>query len=73
MQKLAAQRLAEVQKTYPKAMLVDADTVQVIYLINYAPTIIHNHVVASVGSVTPITRQMALRRMLRPAANFLRA
>ncbi len=62
---LANQRLAIVKKVCPEAALLDADDVGVIYLTAYKPALYHDAAVASLGS-RGVTRQMALRRMLRP-------
>ncbi len=70
MMTLAKQRLAIVKKTYPKAMLADADSVRVIYLITYPPDLIHDKVIAS-NSYHNVTRHAALKRMARPFTNIL--
>lgn len=72
MQALAKQRLAMVKKANPKAMLVDADALRVIYLITYAPSLIHDMVIAA-NDYRDITRKAALSRMARPFTNILRA
>jgi len=72
MMTLAKQRLAIVKKAYPKAMLADADSVRVIYLITYPPDLIHDKVIAT-NSYHNVTRHAALRRMARPFTNILRA
>lgn len=64
---LAERRLALVLKKNPTAQLVDADTVNVIYLITQAPGDYHEYVIASASPVG-ITRHMALRRMVNPLA-----
>ena len=62
---LAGQRLARVSSKHPKAQLVDADEVNVIYLITAPSDEYHESLMAAAG-VHNITRQMALRKMLRP-------
>jgi formate dehydrogenase iron-sulfur subunit len=61
----ARQRLAQVDQKHPDAQLVDADDVNVIYLITEVPAEYHENLVASAGT-HGITRQMALRRMVSP-------
>ncbi len=69
---LAEQRLAEVRRRHPEAILADPDDVNVIYLVAHAPGQYHDNVI---GSVRPagITRQLALKRMLRPFSRTARA
>ena len=67
--KLAGSRLKSVKMKYPKAALLDADDIRVIYLVSYEPNLYHDFAVAS-NSSTGITRQMALRKMFRPLANI---
>ncbi|MBU4344960.1 MAG: formate dehydrogenase [Desulfobacteraceae bacterium] len=66
---LAKKRLGEVKKTNSKAMLIDEDTVNVIYLVAYEPKLYCKNAVAS-NAVFDITRQMALKRMIRPLTNI---
>ncbi len=65
MLEMARTRLAVVKKSYPKAMLLDADDVSVIYLVAYDPGMYHEFAVAS-NSAFDVTRSVALRKMLRP-------
>jgi formate dehydrogenase iron-sulfur subunit len=65
MLELAQSRLGAVKKFAPKAQLVDADDVEVIYLIAYDPMRYHQNVMAS-NSVVDMTRHMALRKMFSP-------
>jgi formate dehydrogenase iron-sulfur subunit len=65
MLQLANDRLAEVQGNKPQARLLDADDVNVIYLTAYDPALYHEFAVASNTSFG-VTRQAALRRMVRP-------
>jgi formate dehydrogenase iron-sulfur subunit len=62
---LARQRLARITSKHPGAQLVDADEVNVIYLITAPPDQYHRNLMAAAG-VRDITRQMALRKMMRP-------
>ena len=64
MLRLAKKRLAELKKQYPKAQLVDADSVSVIYLIIDEPQRYHKYVVAQ--GALGITRKMALAKLLSP-------
>lgn len=66
---LARKRLAVAKKKYPKAMLIDADDVNVIYLVGYEPKLYCKNAMAS-NAVFDITRQMALKRMIRPLTNI---
>ncbi len=65
MAELAKKRLAEVQRKHPKASLLDADTVAVVYLVVHDALLYHENAVAS-RSDRAITRHTALRRMLNP-------
>jgi len=64
--KLADQRLAAVKKTNPKAVLIDAKTVNVIYLAAYDPALYHKNAMASATTGPGMTRQMALRKLFQP-------
>jgi formate dehydrogenase iron-sulfur subunit len=66
---LAKQRLNEVKREYPKAMLLDPDDVNVIYLTAYEPALYHEFAVAS-NSAFDVTRQIALRKLFRPLTNL---
>jgi formate dehydrogenase iron-sulfur subunit len=66
---LAKKRLAEVKKKFPKAMLIDEDTVNVVYLVAYEPDLYCANAIAS-GDFLSITRHMALKRMVRPLTNL---
>ena len=65
MLEMANDRLGEVQNKHPQAQLLDADSVNVIYLVAHDPQLYHEWAVASNGTV-PMTRKMALLRMLQP-------
>jgi len=62
---LARQRLDRVAQKHPQAQLVDADDVNVIYLVTAAPAEYHENLMAAAGA-HDVTRQMALRKMMRP-------
>ena len=62
---LARQRLARVTRKYPGAQLVDTDYVNVIYLITAPAAEYHENLMAAAGA-RDITRQLALRKMMRP-------
>ncbi len=68
---LAQQRLTKVGKQHPNAQLVDADEVNVIYLISESPAAYFEFVMASAGT-RGISRHMALRKMVGPFARALR-
>jgi len=65
MLKLANQRLKVVKRSSAKARLLDADTINVIYLVAYDPGLYHEFSMAS-NSGVGITRQLALKKMVRP-------
>jgi formate dehydrogenase iron-sulfur subunit len=67
---LAENRLALAKKTYPKAMLLDPGDVRVIYMVAYDAGLYHEFAVAS-NTQFGISRQAALRRMIRPLRNFV--
>jgi formate dehydrogenase iron-sulfur subunit len=62
---LAEKQLEMAKKRYPQASLLDPDDVSVIYLVAYPPDLYHEFAVAAAGG-SAITRQLALRRMVRP-------
>jgi formate dehydrogenase iron-sulfur subunit len=59
------------RKKHEKAQLVDADDVNVIYLVSEAPADYHEFVMAAAGA-HGVTRQMAMRKMVRPFARAFR-
>jgi formate dehydrogenase iron-sulfur subunit len=61
---LAQQRLAAVRKEYPKALLADADDVNVIYLLIDEPQHYHKHSVAQKDQ--DIDRKLFMARLARP-------
>ena len=67
---LAKKRLAEVQKKYPGAQLLDPDDVRVIFLTAFEPKYYHESAVAA-NRMPDITRAMALRKMLRPVSGLI--
>ncbi len=67
---LAKKRLAEVKKKNPKAMLIDEDTVSVVYLVAYQPDLYCANAMASNADFLSITRHMALKRMIRPLTDL---
>ncbi|MFC1856635.1 4Fe-4S dicluster domain-containing protein [Thermodesulfobacteriota bacterium] len=70
MLKLGKQRLADVKEKFPKAVLLDPDDVNVIYLTGYNPRLYHEFAVAS-HSAFNVTRQVALRKLFRPITNVV--
>ena len=64
---LANQRLSRLKAKHPKAQLVDADDVNVIYLVTESPGDYYEALMASAGA-HGVTRHMALKRMTRPFA-----
>jgi formate dehydrogenase iron-sulfur subunit len=67
---MADQRLSRIRTNHPKARLVDADSVNVIYLVAETPEKYYEFVVAA-AAAPGITRQMALRKMMRPFARIM--
>ncbi len=63
---LAKSRLASAQKKFPKAMMLDPDDVRTIYMVAHDPNLYYEFALAAVHTVPGITRQAALRRMVRP-------
>jgi len=68
--KQAQVHLTEARKKHPKAQLLDQDSVRVIYLVAYDPLLYHSNAIASTNAFD-ITRQVALRRMVRPLTGLL--
>ena len=66
---LASRHLMRVKKKFPKASLLDSEIVQVVYLVAHEPNYYHEFAVASTRAFD-ITRQVALKRMLRPITHF---
>ena len=66
---LASGRLGLAKKKFPKAGLLDPDILQVIYLVAHEPNRYHEFAVAATRAFD-ITRQVALKRMLRPISNI---
>ncbi len=62
---LAKARLGTVKKDQPKAMLIDPDDVNVIYLVGYAPDLYFENAVA-LNSTDNMTRHAAIKKMLNP-------
>jgi len=75
MLKLAEVRLAEAKKKHPKAQLVDADTVRVIFLTADAPNLYAKNLVADASTapagVRQYTRQELFAALKRPVKNIL--
>jgi len=61
----AQARLAEVRHKYPKATLINADTLRVIYLTAFEPTSYWQYAIAEHREVD-ITRLVAMQRMFKP-------
>jgi len=69
--KLAKKRLGMVKKKYPKAMLLDPDDVNVIYLVGFDPALYHENALAGTGK-RGMSRSVAIRKMMGPFAKMLR-
>ena len=73
MMALANKRLADVKKKYPKAMLLDPDDVNTIYLVAFDPGLYSKYAVASTDRADiNITRSVAIRKMMGPFGRFMR-
>jgi len=68
--KLAQKHLAAAQKKFPNATLIDPDDVRVVYLVGFGPDLYHEYAVASATDYG-ISRQAALRKMLRPISGIV--
>ena len=66
MLKKAAQRLAVVKKEFPKAELLDAESVSVLYLVADTPGKYHKFAVADASDAPGMTRQQMLAGALAP-------
>ena len=67
---LANRHLAVAKKKFPTAQLLDPGDVRVICLTGFDPNYYHENAIASGGSFD-VTRQVALRRMLRPLTGLV--
>jgi len=65
----AQARLAEAKRKFPKATLVNADTVRVIYLTAFEPTSYWQYAIAENREVD-ITRAVAMRQLFKPFTEF---
>jgi formate dehydrogenase iron-sulfur subunit len=68
---LAEKRLAAVKAEFPKAMLADADSVSVIYLLTDEPAYYHENAVA--GLTRDLDRQQFLARLIAPLTRSAQA
>ncbi|HDM76400.1 MAG TPA: formate dehydrogenase [Deltaproteobacteria bacterium] len=68
---LAKKRLAELKKKYPKAQLLDPDSVRTIYLVIDDPQKYHKFAIAS-NDRKGISRKLAMKKMLGPARQLLK-
>jgi formate dehydrogenase iron-sulfur subunit len=66
----AKEHLARAKKKYPRAQLLDPDSVRVIYLVGDDPNLYHPNAVAALTAFD-VNRQVALRRMLRPLTDIV--
>lgn len=69
--KQAENRLKTVQKRFPKAQLLDPDSVNVIYLVAFDPQHYAEYAVADVNH-GGISRSVAMRKMLGPFSRMMR-
>jgi formate dehydrogenase iron-sulfur subunit len=67
----AQKRLDKVKQKFPKAMLLNPDEVNVIYLVAFAPNLYSDYAVASADR-GGLSRSVALRKMMGPFARMMR-
>ena len=67
---LAQKRLTVLKRTHRDAMLLDPDDIRVIFMVAFDPALYHENAVAS-HSGPGISRQVALKRMLRPLKHLV--
>jgi formate dehydrogenase iron-sulfur subunit len=68
---LAQERLKITQKKHPKAMLIDPDDVNVIYLVAQDPSLYAEYAVASADR-GGMSRSVAIRKMMGPFARLIK-
>lgn len=68
---MAKKRLAKVKQKFPKAMLLNPDEVNVIYLVGFDPALYSEYAVAGT-SRGGVSRSVALRKMMGPFAKLMR-
>lgn len=66
---LADERLKKAKEKYPKAQLLDADSIRAVYLVIDDPKLYHSFAVA--GAAPGISRKVALRRLLKSPKGML--
>jgi len=69
---LAQERLQKAKLRHPKAMLLDPDDVNVIYLVAQDPALYWDYAVANTGRRSGITRTAAIRKMMGPFARLIK-
>jgi len=65
----AQARLGEVRRRFPKATLVNSDTLRVIYLTAFEPTSYWQYAIAEHRELD-ITRAVAMRQLFKPFTQF---
>ncbi|MCF6246028.1 MAG: formate dehydrogenase [Desulfobacula sp.] len=68
---IAKKRLKKVKLRFPKARLLDPDTVNIIYLVGFEPTQYWDYAVAGLDR-GGVSRSVAMRKMLGPFARMMR-
>jgi formate dehydrogenase iron-sulfur subunit len=68
---LAEKRLKTVKKKHPKAMLLDPDDLNVIYLVVQDPALYSDYAVAS-ACRGGMSRSVAIRKMMGPFARLMK-
>lgn len=69
---LAQERLAKTKKRFPKAALLDADSLNVIYLVTQDPALYAEYAVAAAGRRGGMSRAVAIRKMMGPLARLMK-
>ncbi|HML54669.1 4Fe-4S dicluster domain-containing protein [Solidesulfovibrio carbinolicus] len=67
---LAKDRLAKLKPKFPKAELVDADSVRVIFLTPFPPSAYYKYVQFGDASPRPLSRKAFLAKVMRPLRAF---
>jgi len=70
---LANERLGKLKERYPKAQLLDSDSVRAVFLVVDEPKYYHKTAVAAATPERGVTRKVALHRLLKPARGLLQA
>lgn len=67
---MASKRLSELKPQYPKAELVDADTIRAVFLCTAPPSAYYKYVQYGEAGPRPLSRKAFLAKVLRPLRAF---